>query len=1033
MDPALAPTIPADGGRADARTTSRRKVRRWARLVRLLIVAALLLILASLALFEMRTSNLQALVLSALGRTIYWQLEPGPAPVLRAPGAGPYDTRLGYNRLPGFFERLQTAGYTIEGQAHPSPRMGYLVAQGFFPIYREKTQAGLSVTDRRGQSLYEARTPERVFESVDAIPPLVVRTLLFVENRELLDSERPRLNPAVEWHRLAKAIGFDILGRLGRQSQVIGASTLATQLEKFRHSREGRTRSAGEKFRQMLSASLRAYQGGTHTMAARRQILVDYLNSTPLAAVPGRGEVLGLGDGLWAWYGMEFEEANRLLAADVAPSDRPARAQAYKRVLSLLLAARRPYHYLTEDREALDEFADTYLRVMARAGVIDNDLRDAALGQRLQFRETSPPPPVDWSERKGANLVRARLTSLLGVPTLYDLDRLDVTAQSTLDGPVQEAVSRMLQSLRDPATVDALGLKGFHLLERGEPARVIYSFTLYEHRPGANVVRVQTDNLDQPLDINAGARLDLGSTAKLRALITYLEVIAALHERYARLQPSELRAVEVHPRDRLTAWAVDYLAKAPGARLTAMLEASMDRRYSASPAEAFFTGGGLHTFHNFDRDDDTRILSVHDGFRHSVNLVFIRLMRDIVEHHMYGRPASLARMLEDPADERRQAFLSQFADREGSEFIRRFYRKYQGKTPEQALDLVLGAARQTPIALATVLRSVDPDAGPETLKSILATRAPGEKLSGQPVAALYSKYTPAQFSLMDRGFLARVHPLELWLVAYLRQNPDAELSKVLQASTSERQAVYGWLFKTQSRHAQDGRIRSLLELQAFLEIQRSWQRLGYPFTSVTPSLAAAIGSSGDRPAALAKLMGIIVNGGLSYPTVLIDRLDFAADTPYETSLTRSEVAGDQVMAPEVAAVVRRSLVEVVAQGTARGLNAALRHEGRGHHVVGGKTGTGDHRYETFAPGGRLIESRVVERAATFVFLIDDRFFGTMTAYVAGAQAAQYEFTSALPVRLLGILLPALVPLIDTSGPGSRNPARGGEHPAVSQS
>jgi membrane peptidoglycan carboxypeptidase len=1022
MDPVLAPTLRSETLPTAARTGARRKARGWMRVARLAIVALLLLVLAGAAVVEMRTSNLQALMLSTFSRQITWRLEPGPGAVLRAPDAGPYDTRYGYNRLPAFLERLRGAGYTVDRQARPSPRMGRLVTRGLFPIYREKSQAGLSVTDRRGESLYEARTPERVFQSFDAIPPLVVMTLLFVENRELLDSERPRLNPAVEWTRLAKAIGVEILGRLGRQGQVIGASTLATQIEKFRHSREGRTRSPGEKVRQMLSASLRAYQGGTRTMAARRQIVVDYLNSTPLAAAPGYGEVLGLADGLWAWYGMEFDDVNRLFAADVAPAD-PARAQAYKRVLSLLLATRRPYHYLTEDQQALEGFTNTYLRVLARAGVIDNGLRDAALGQPLRFRQMSPLAPVDWSERKGANLVRARLTGLVGVPTLYDLDRLDLTAQSTLDGQVQDAVSRTLQSLREPDTVEALGLKGFHLLERGEPARVVYSFTLYERRPGANVVRVQTDNLDQPLDINAGARLDLGSTAKLRTLITYLEVIADLHGRYARMTASELRAMDVHPRDHLTVWAVDYLAKSSGAPLSAMLEASMDRRYSASPGEAFSTGGGLHTFHNFDKDDDARIMSIREGFRHSVNLVFIRLMRDIVEHYLYEKPASLARVLEDPADEQRQAFLSRFADREGSEFIRRFYRKYQDKTPEQALDLVLSGARQAPIALTTVLRSVDPDADVETLKSILAARAPGERSSRKPAEDLYDKYTPAHFSLMDRGFLARVHPLELWLVAYLRQHPDAQLPQVLTASAAERQAVYGWLFKTHRRHAQDKRIRSLLELQAFLEIQRGWQRLGYPFASMTPSLAAAIGSSGDRPAALARLMGIIVSGGKSYPTVLIDRLDFAADTPYETSLARSEVAGEQVMAPEVAAVARRSLVEVVEQGTARGLNAALSREVGNRHVVGGKTGTGDHRYETFAPGGRLIESRVVERAATFVFLIDDRFFGTMTAYVAGPKAARYEFTSALPVRLLGILLPALSPLIDTGPKAAMTAAR----------
>jgi len=151
---------------------------------------------------------------------------------------------------------------------------------------------------------------------------------------------------------------------------------------------------------------------------------------------------------------------------------------------------------------------------------------------------------------------------------------------------------------------------------------------------------------------------------------------------------------------------------------------------------------------------------------------------------------------------------------------------------------------------------------------------------------------------------------------------------------------------------------------------------------------------------------------MSYPTLLVERLAFAARTPYEARLVqRAERAGERVMAPEVALVVRRALVDVVEQGTAQSLRARLRRPSGDSYVAGGKTGTGDHRYETFAPGGRLIESRVVERAATFVFLIGDRFFGTITAYVAGRQAAQYEFTSALPVRLLGILLPTLAPLL----------------------
>ena len=47
----------------------------------------------------------------------------------------------------------------------------------------------------------------------------------------------------------------------------------------------------------------------------------------------------------------------------------------------------------------------------------------------------------------------------------------------------------------------------------------------------ANYLRVQSDNYEQPLDINDGAKLDLGSTAKLRTLVSYLDIVANLHQR----------------------------------------------------------------------------------------------------------------------------------------------------------------------------------------------------------------------------------------------------------------------------------------------------------------------------------------------------------------------------------------------------------------------------------------------------------------------------------------------------------------------
>src|SRR5690606_30683878 len=85
-------------------------------------------------------------------------------------------------------------------------------------------------------------------------------------------------------------------------------------------------------------------------------------------------------------------------------------------------------------------------------------------------------------------------------------------------------------------------------------------------------------------------------------------------------------------------------------------------------------------------------------------------------------------------------------------------------------------------------------------------------------------------------------------------------------------------------------------------------------------------------------------------------------------------------------------------------------------MIGGKTGTGDHRHVTFSSPGVVKESRVVNRSATFVFFIGDRFFGTMTAFVPGVDAEKYTFTSALSTQVMKHLLPVLKPLTDKAHP-----------------
>ena len=192
-----------------------------------------------------------------------------------------------------------------------------------------------------------------------------------------------------------------------------------------------------------------------------------------------------------------------------------------------------------------------------------------------------------------------------------------------------------------------------------------------------------------------------------------------------------------------------------------------------------------------------------------------------------------------------------------------------------------------------------------------------------------------------------------------------------------------------------------------------WKRLGYPFDSLVPSYATAIGSSADRPASLAELVGIILNHGVQYPVIRVEELQFASGTPYETLLRRRELSGQRVLSAEIAAVVHRALIDVAERGSAQRIRGAFLRESGTGIVVGGKTGTGDNRHDTYGRKGQLIESRVVNRAAVFVFFIGDRFFGTITAYVPGREAAGYGFTSSLPVQILKIMASTLKPMIET--------------------
>jgi membrane peptidoglycan carboxypeptidase len=983
---------------------------------RSILLSSIVLLLAILLGLEMKSSWLESRVLAAIATRLTFSLGRGASDAIQYSSTGPYDERLGYSRLPNFLTQLEASGFRLESQARESKMYLLLAKLHIYAVYREKGQAGLEILDRDGKAFYRSRYPSRAYGDFVEIPPVIVSTVLFVENRDILDPNHPYRNPAIGWGRLSRAMLNFGLHEIDHKRPMIGGSTLATQLEKMRHSPGGRTHSVEEKLQQITTASLRAYRGGPETLSEQQHIVLDYINSIPMAATPAEGEVTGLGDGLQAWYGADFATTNFLLNSQEEALDerqQRQRARAYREVLSLFLALRAPSQYLVRENAALSKQTDRYLIVLCKQGIISERLRDQALAEHPSLRPAlADIQRTRFVDNKAPDSVRAALLPLLGLKDTYALDRLDLTAGTTIDDGVEQQVKDFLVGLRDPEQVRKIGLQQYQLLSEGDPKTVIYSFLLYERAPGGNVLRVQTDDYDQPLNINQGTKLQLGSTAKLRTLINYLEIVEQLHAQFQEMSPDELSAVNVMPDDRLTAWAINYLSTAKEKSLASMLRAALDRTYSGNPSEGFFTAGGLQSFGNFDPIENDWVTTVREAFEQSVNLAFIRLMRDIEQYYLSRLPGTSLVRTSDAGNTARNAYLARFADREGTTFLKRFYDKYHGHSNDQSLEILVQGIHPTAERLAAIYRFVRPQAKLDQFSEFLLTHMPTTSLSTTNIETLYLAYGPDNFSLTDRGYLAHAHPLEIWLLNYREQHPRATLSEVIANSANQRQEVYSWLFHTRYKSAQDRRIRMELEEDAFKEIWLAWKRQGYPFESLVPSYATAIGVSGDTPAALADLMGIILNGGIRYPNVTVRDLRFAQNTPVEAVLRREPTAGQRVLSPEIAALVHKELIAVVEKGTARRAQGGIRLGDGTVIPVGGKTGTGDNQFKVFGPGEYPISSHAVNRTAAFAFLVGDRFFGTVLAFVPGKSAEDYEFTSSLAVQIFKDLEPTIKQLLE---------------------
>ncbi|WP_164646748.1 hypothetical protein, partial [Pseudomonas viridiflava] len=84
--------------------------------------------------------------------------------------------------------------------------------------------------------------------------------------------------------------------------------------------------------------------------------------------------------------------------------------------------------------------------------------------------------------------------------------------------------------------------------------------------------------------------------------------------------------------------------------------------------------------------------------------------------------------------------------------------------------------------LAAVHRYLMPDVDEASFGTFINAHLVAEKVGPARVHELYEEYCPGAYSLPDQGYIARVHPLELWLLGYLLQHTQASFNEAVTAS-----------------------------------------------------------------------------------------------------------------------------------------------------------------------------------------------------------------------------------------------------------
>ncbi len=927
------------------------------------------------------------------------------------------------------FTALNNAGFRVDKDTHLvlTPQAKKLMDMGIVPYnhYQGRAFSGIRISDRHKKTVYQYEHPNQ-FKNFAHISPFILKALLVWENdklRHLLfppekknheeqknNDEGIELNYLIEGPRIVKSLAEYLHYKITGEGAYSGGSTLMTTLEKITNTPGGRTQNINDKIKQMIGAGLHLYADNSNTGV--KKALVDFLNTVPMAGGPKSytGELYGFGASYYAWFGYTIDELNEQLKS----KDRAIRVQAFKNICAIIVSIRRPSELLLEP-ERIERQANVLLRRLKQKKLLNSALyiKARALKPAWNSQSNGRVQP-DYSVHREAFSVRNQYTQMVrqavakksGIEkarrvNLQTVDSMPVAIELNTDARLEQSIHKVLDEMYSEVAQQSpfvqSNQKGLlNDLTLDELEQIKYGVMVLEIDKNRQWKILANTDTQSKVVYNPAkqGRFQWGSTAKLRVLVNYLMII---HDE-ARLLQSELgqgnaeRLLQYKKSSvKIKRLLATYISRHPEADMDKILNLAMSRRISAAPGEKFLTGESWHQFHNYQKSDDRKNPNLWQMTTQSINLAFVRLMRDVVDYYIDQLGYDKVAILKDRHNLVRKRIIDDAVKQDEAVYL-------------EGMNFFVAQIQKH--FLSTSLRSAGNEQErvrePGSDKEITDKEIIGK---AREIARNIKNSSSREVKKYRRlaSLLKRITYYEKpWLLARVRNYDSTTPASVVAQERRILQQTSRWL--RTNKFWIKNTLYTYLEQQAFAKgVTSAWKKLGYPF-NVSPSYAVVLGSSGDTPMSLLELTGTLLNEGMQEKNITaIERIVLAPGSEFETTF-KAQHQQEAIIPKEVAMIARKAMEGVLQKGTA--IFASRHPLMQFVQSAGAKTGTGDNRHN----------QKSVNRSAAVLSILDNgkgkaKYAVCITMSVVKGDIQRYKFTSKIPVRILSRIADHLTPII----------------------